>query len=59
MRIDKGNLGNDAARSVSRPQAARWPSSPKEAFKLIENADVAFLDLKMPTMSGIDFLREA
>jgi two-component system, NtrC family, response regulator len=33
--------------------------SPQEAFKLIENADVAFLDLKMPNMSGIDFLREA
>jgi CheY-like chemotaxis protein len=34
-------------------------SGPQEAFKLIENADVAFLDLKMPGMSGIDFLREA
>ena len=32
---------------------------PEEAFKLIENADVAFLDLKMPNLSGIDFLREA
>jgi DNA-binding NtrC family response regulator len=32
---------------------------PREAFTLIENADVAFLDLKMPGMSGIDFLREA
>lgn len=31
---------------------------PQEAFKLIENADVPFLDLKMPNMSGIDFLRE-
>jgi DNA-binding NtrC family response regulator len=34
-------------------------SGPQEAFKLIENADVAFLDLKMPGMSGIDFLRKA
>jgi two-component system, NtrC family, response regulator len=34
-------------------------SGPEEALKLIENADVAFLDLKMPNMSGIDFLREA
>src|SRR6266404_656285 len=34
-------------------------SGPQEAFKLIENSDVAFLDLKMPGMSGIDFLREA
>jgi DNA-binding NtrC family response regulator len=32
---------------------------PEAACKLIENADVAFLDLKMPGMSGIDFLREA
>jgi CheY-like chemotaxis protein len=32
---------------------------PLEAFKLIEDADVAFLDLKMPNMSGIEFLREA
>jgi DNA-directed RNA polymerase specialized sigma24 family protein len=34
-------------------------SAPLEAFKLIEDADVAFLDLKMPNMSGIEFLREA
>ena len=34
-------------------------SGAQDAFKLIENADVAFLDLKMPGMSGIDFLREA
>jgi DNA-binding NtrC family response regulator len=34
-------------------------SGPQEAFKLIEDADVAFLDLKMPGMSGIDFLRES
>ena len=30
-----------------------------EAFKQIENAEVVFLDLKMPNMSGMDFLREA
>jgi two-component system, NtrC family, response regulator len=34
-------------------------SGPKEAFELINDVDVAFLDLKMPGMSGIDFLREA
>jgi PleD family two-component response regulator len=34
-------------------------SDPLEAFKLIEDADVAFLDLKMPNMSRIEFLREA
>jgi two-component system, NtrC family, response regulator len=34
-------------------------SGAQEASKLIEDADVAFLDLKMPNMSGIDFLREA
>jgi DNA-binding NtrC family response regulator len=33
-------------------------SDPLEAFKLIKNADVAFLDLKMPNMSGTEFLRE-
>jgi DNA-binding NtrC family response regulator len=30
-----------------------------DALSLIENADVTFLDLKMPGMTGIDFLREA
>ena len=34
-------------------------SGAQEAIKLIEDADVAFLDLKMPNTSGIDFLREA
>jgi DNA-binding NtrC family response regulator len=34
-------------------------SDAHEAFKHIENADVAFLYLKMPGISGIDFLREA
>jgi DNA-binding NtrC family response regulator len=34
-------------------------SGPQEAFGLIKDADAAFLDLKMPGMSGIDFLREA
>jgi CheY-like chemotaxis protein len=34
-------------------------SDPLEAFNLIEDADVAFLDLKMPNISGIEFLREA
>jgi DNA-binding NtrC family response regulator len=33
--------------------------SAREAFALIERADATFLDLKMPGMSGIDFLREA
>ena len=31
----------------------------QEAFKLIGNVDAVFLDLKMPGMSGIEFLREA
>jgi DNA-binding NtrC family response regulator len=31
----------------------------EEAFARIETADVTFLDLKMPGMNGIDFLREA
>jgi two-component system NtrC family response regulator len=34
-------------------------SDPSEAFKLIEDADAAFLDLKMPNKSGIEFLLEA
>jgi CheY-like chemotaxis protein len=34
-------------------------TGPQEAFELIRDTDVAFLDLKMPGMSGIDFLREA
>jgi DNA-binding NtrC family response regulator len=34
-------------------------SGAQEAFKLIGNVDAAFLDLKMPGMSGIEFLREA
>jgi two-component system NtrC family response regulator len=33
-------------------------SGAQEAFKLIGNVDAAFLDLKMPGMSGIEFLRE-
>jgi DNA-binding NtrC family response regulator len=33
--------------------------SAQEALELIDNADATFLDLKMPGMSGIDFLREA
>jgi CheY-like chemotaxis protein len=31
----------------------------EEALNLIEKADVAFLDPKMPQMSGTDFLRKA
>jgi DNA-binding NtrC family response regulator len=34
-------------------------SCAQEAFKLIGNVDAAFLDLKMPGISGIEFLREA
>jgi DNA-binding NtrC family response regulator len=34
-------------------------SGAQEAFNLIRNVDAAFLDLKMPGMSGIEFLREA
>src|ERR1700757_4074180 len=34
-------------------------SGAQEAFKLIGNVDAAFLDLKMPGVPGIDFLREA
>jgi two-component system, NtrC family, response regulator len=34
-------------------------SGAQEAFKLIGNADAAFLDLRMPGISGIEFLREA
>jgi len=34
-------------------------SGAQEAFKLISSVDAAFLDLKMPGMSGIEFLREA
>jgi DNA-binding NtrC family response regulator len=34
-------------------------SSAQEAFKLIGNVDAAFLDLRMPGISGIEFLREA
>jgi DNA-binding NtrC family response regulator len=34
-------------------------SGAQEAFKLIGNVDAAFLDLKMPGISGIEFLREA
>src|SRR4029077_6133207 len=33
-------------------------SGAQEAFKLIGNVDTAFLDLKMPGISGIEFLRE-
>ena len=33
-------------------------SGAQEAFKLIGNVDAAFLDLKMPGISGIEFLRE-
>jgi two-component system, NtrC family, response regulator len=33
-------------------------SSAQEAFKLVGNVDAAFLDLKMPGISGIEFLRE-
>jgi DNA-binding response OmpR family regulator len=34
-------------------------SGAQEAFKLIGNVDAAFLDLRMPGISGIEFLREA
>ena len=34
-------------------------SGAQEAFKLIGKVDAAFLDLKMPGISGIEFLREA
>src|SRR6266403_2427968 len=34
-------------------------SGAQEAFKLIGIVDAAFLDLKMPGISGIEFLREA
>jgi DNA-binding NtrC family response regulator len=34
-------------------------SGAQEAFKLIEEVNAAFLDLKMPGTSGIEFLREA
>jgi DNA-binding NtrC family response regulator len=34
-------------------------SGAQEAFEQIESVDLAFLDLKMPGMSGIDFLRQA
>jgi two-component system, NtrC family, response regulator len=34
-------------------------SSAQEAFKLINEVDATFLDLKMPGISGIEFLREA
>src|SRR5271165_3191709 len=34
-------------------------SGAQEAFELIGNVDAAFLDLKMPGISGIEFLREA
>ena len=34
-------------------------SGAQEAFEFINNADATFLDLKMPGVSGIDFLREA
>ena len=34
-------------------------SGAQEAFKLIGNVDAAFLDLKMPGISGIEFLRES
>jgi two-component system NtrC family response regulator len=34
-------------------------SDAQEAFKLIGNVDAAFLDLKMPGILGIEFLREA
>jgi DNA-binding NtrC family response regulator len=34
-------------------------SGAQEAFKPIGNEDAAFLDLKMPGISGIEFLREA
>jgi DNA-binding NtrC family response regulator len=34
-------------------------SDAQEAFKLIGHVDAAFLDLRMPGISGIEFLREA
>jgi DNA-binding NtrC family response regulator len=34
-------------------------SSAREALELIDSVNVTFLDLKMPGMSGIEFLREA
>jgi two-component system NtrC family response regulator len=34
-------------------------SGAEEAFKLINDVDAAFLDLNMPGISGIEFLREA
>jgi two-component system NtrC family response regulator len=34
-------------------------SGARDAFKLIDEVDAAFLDLNMPGMTGIEFLREA
>jgi two-component system NtrC family response regulator len=42
-------LGHDVVQS----------NSAQRAFELIKNVDATFLDLKMPEMSGIDFLRSA
>ena len=40
--------------------ATLWRASDaQEAFKLIKEVDAAFLDLNMPGISGIEFLREA